>query len=418
MNIPFAQILRPQSIKDFIGQKHLLADTLPLAKIIANKLLHSMILWGPPGVGKTTLANLITDNCDYKLIKLSAVSDGTKKLREAIQIAKDYQKLAKHLILFVDEVHNFNKTQQDILLPFMESGLIIFIGATTENPAFAINKALLSRLKVYILEALSNDDLALILKRALTVIKPKITITDKAKKQIIISSDGDARRLLNYLQLLVNADIYNITTDDLQLILQDRVIDFNNDIDVFYQQLSAFHKSVRGSSPDGALYWYARMLQAGYDAKVIARRLLAIASEDIGNADPRALEICLNAWDIYHRVGDKEGHRAIAQAVIYCAIASKSNAVYLAFNSAMCDAQKEPHLSVPKHLCNANDKLSEKLARGVGYRYAHNEKDAYARGQKYFPDEIDNREYYQPTNRGLEAKIVKRLKQYKKWDNS
>ncbi len=414
MNIPFAQILRPENIQDFVGQKHLLASDLPLAKLIANKLLHSMILWGPPGVGKTTLAHLITDNCN--IIKLSAVSDGTKKLRQTIQIAKDYQKINKQLILFVDEVHNFNKTQQDILLPFIESGLIIFIGASTENPAFAINKALLSRLKVYILEALNKDDLALILKRALTIINPKITITNEAKKQIIITANGDARRLLNYLQLLVNADITNITITNLQFVLQDKVIDFNNDTDVFYRQLSAFHKSVRGSSPDGALYWYARILQAGYDAKIVARRLLAIASEDIGNADPRALEICLNAWDIYHRVGDKEGHRAIAQAIIYCAIASKSNAVYLAFNSAMADAKKESHLSVPKHLCNANDEFSKKLKRGIGYRYAHNEKDAYARGQKYFPDEIDTREYYQPTNRGLERKIAKRLKQYKKWD--
>lgn len=416
MKTPLAELLRPKKLVDFYGQKHILAADMPLTKSLANKCLHSMILYGPTGTGKTTLAQIMADIIDANFIQLSAINAGVKELREVIAIAQDYRKIKQQLVLFVDEVHSFNKSQQDVLLPHIENGVIIFIAATTQNPAFAINSALISRVKIYTLVKLKEQELDLILTRAMTFVATKITIKSSVKKQLIAAANGDGRLLLNYLDILIDSGIKDINSKNLANIVQNPVANFDNKADIFYQQLSAFHKSVRGSNPDAAVYWFARMISGGADAQVIARRLLAIASEDIGNADPKALEITLNAWDIYHRVGTKEGHRAIAQAAIYCAIAAKSNAVYLAFNAAMADAQKDGNLAVPKHLCNAIDSGAKDLGFGVGYRYAHNETNAYANGQTYFPDGIKNRQYYQPTDRGLEAKIAQRMAQYKQWD--
>ncbi len=406
--IPLAQKLRPKSLSDFVGQAHLLGTGLPLANAINTKQLHSLLLWGEPGCGKTTLAGLISQHIEADFVQLSAASDGVKSIKAVIQSAQSSQKLGRQLLLFVDEVHRFNKAQQDVLLPHIESGLILFIGATTQNPAFEINPALLSRVTVYRLKKLSIDALSSILSKASKT--QNIQLEPEAQTTLLNFANGDARRLLNYVQLLPK-QTRPINLQDIAPILDNKVASFDKGGDNFYQQLSAFHKSVRGSSPDGALYWFARMVGSGCDAKIIARRLLAIASEDIGNADPKALEITLNAWDIYHRVGDKEGLRAIAQAVVYCAIAAKSNALYLAWNTAQEHAKQTNHSSVPKHLCNAPTQFDKQAGLGADYRYAHNEPDALAKGQTYFPDELGEQAYYQPTNRGLEAKISQRLKQ-------
>ena len=411
---PLSEQLRPNKLANFFGQTHLLAPQSPLRLALENGRIHSMILWGPSGSGKTTLANLISQIVDGHFMQLSATSDGVKALRKVIEVAKSYEKINQQFILFVDEVHRFNKAQQDVLLPHIESGLLIFIGATTQNPAFEINQALLSRLAVHVFEKLKIEALDKIFKKAIT--RTDITMTSQAKKSLLAMANGDARRLLNTIELLQTTTKNPIKLTDLKSILSHQIGQFDKGGDVFYQQLSAFHKSVRGCCPDGALYWFSRMITAGCDAKIIARRLLAIASEDIGNADPRALEICLNAWDIYHRVGDKEGHRAIAQAIIYCAVASKSNAVYLAFNTAMAQAKQTSDLPVPKHLCNGSDSLSKALGVGEGYQYAHDQKNAYASGQTYFPDELGEQTYYVPNSRGLEQKITQRLKQYQQWD--
>ncbi len=408
---PLAEILRPISLDEFYSQTHLLNDTHPLKQAINNKQLHSMILWGPSGVGKTTLARIICNQVEGYYVQLSAVLDGVKELRAVIENAKKYQQIGQPTVLFVDEIHRFNKAQQDAFLPHIESGLITLIGATTENPSFEINRALLSRLSVYVLEALDEDGLLQILNRSLLSVE--IELDEAIKKQIIMASNGDARRLINIVEKLSQANLKTVDKQAVEGFLQDNVAGFDKGGDVFYQQLSAFHKSVRGSSPDAALYWMARMLVGGCDVKTIARRLLAIASEDIGNADPRALEITLNAWDVYERVGDKEGNRAIAQAAVYCAVAPKSNAVYKAFNQAMSEAKATANLAVPKHLCNASTQLMSEQGYGNGYRYAHDEKDAIAKGQTYFPKELGEQTYYVPTDRGLEIKIAKKLQSLK-----
>jgi putative ATPase len=313
-------------------------------------------------------------------------------------------------VLFVDEIHRFNKSQQDAFLPHIESGLITLIGATTENPSFELNRALLSRLRVYILNSLNAQELSVVATRAIEY--RKISFEDDGSlDSVIAASGGDARRLINIIEQLSQGDDKPLNKKDVSKILQGKISAFDKGGDIYYQQLSAFHKSVRGSSPDGALYWMARMLVSGCDAKVIARRLLAIASEDIGNADPRALQITLNAWDVYERVGDKEGNRAIAQAAVFCACAPKSNAVYKAFNEAMQAARETGDLEVPAHLCNASTKLMEELGYGEGYRYAHNEPDGFSAGQTYFPEAMGEQIYYQPTDRGLEIKIGEKLKQ-------
>ncbi|SMM99860.1 FIG065221: Holliday junction DNA helicase [uncultured Candidatus Thioglobus sp.] len=407
MNKPLAEKLRPIGLDAFFGQNHLLNNTHPLRQAIDNKQLHSMILWGPSGTGKTTLARIMCKQIDGHFAQLSAVLDGVKELRVVVENAKKFQNIGQKTVLFVDEIHRFNKAQQDGFLPHIESGLITLIGATTENPAFELNRALLSRMSVYVFEALDEQGLAKILQRCLAGVD--LALSDTIQKIIIQASGGDARRLINIVEKISQTD--SVTVENIGQFLQDKVAAFDKGGDIFYQQLSAFHKSVRGSSPDGALYWMARMLVAGCDPKTIARRLLAIASEDIGNADPRALEITLNAWDVYERVGDKEGNRAIAQAAVYCAIAPKSNAVYKAFNQAMAVAKETGDLPVPKHLCNAPTKLQSELGYGEGYCYAHNEADGFCAGQAYFPDEMGEQVYYQPVNRGLEIKISDKLKQ-------
>jgi len=407
---PLAEKLRPNSLDDFVGQSHILGTGNALGEALSNGQLHSMILWGPSGSGKTTLARIIASHVDGYFAQLSAVLGGVKDLRDIVENANKFQKIDKQTVLFVDEIHRFNKAQQDAFLPHIESGLIILIGATTENPSFELNSALLSRLSVYILNPLSETELNQILSIALK--HESLNISDEATlKQIINASGGDARRLINIIEQISLAKLNSLDANSIGKLLQNKISAFDKGGDIFYQQLSAFHKSVRGSSPDGALYWMSRMLVGGCDATIIARRLLAIASEDIGNADPRALEITLNAWNIYNRVGPKEGERAIAQAVVYCAIAPKSNAVYLAFSEAMNEAKRTCDLPVPKHLCNAPTSLMSELGYGQGYRYAHNEPGAIASGQKYFPDDIGESEYYLPTDRGLEIKISEKLKQ-------
>ena len=407
---PLAETLRPVDLSDFIGQQHLLDSDKPIGKAIKDNQLHSMILWGPSGVGKTTLARIICSQMGAHFEQMSAVLDGVKELRNIIKHAELYKQNNKSTILFVDEIHRFNKAQQDGFLPHIESGLLTLIGATTENPSFEINSALLSRARVYVLKKLSYEELEVIALRAMKV--QQIALEDDGSLALVIeNSDGDARRLINIIEQLANSSGKALKKTDVVKTLQKKLGSFDKGGDIFYQQLSAFHKSVRGSSPDGALYWMARMIVSGCDPKVIARRLLAIASEDIGNADPRALQICVNAWDVYERLGDKEGNRAIAQAAVFCACAPKSNAVYRAFNSAMEAAQESNDLEVPMHLRNAPTKLLEGLGHGKGYRYAHDEPDAFSKGQTYFPEEMGEKIYYEPNDRGLEIKIKEKLEQ-------
>ena len=407
---PLAETLRPTELKDFVGQQHLLDSDKPIGKAINDNQLHSMILWGPSGVGKTTLARIISSQMGAHFEQMSAVLDGVKELRNIIKHAELYKQNDKSTILFVDEIHRFNKAQQDGFLPHIESGLLTLIGATTENPSFEINSALLSRARVYVLKKLSNEQLEIIALRAMK--EQQISLQSDGSLALIIENcDGDARRLINIVEQLANSSGKPLSQSDVIKILQKKLSSFDKGGDIFYQQLSAFHKSVRGSSPDGALYWMARMIVSGCDPKVIARRLLAIASEDIGNADPRALQICVNAWDVYERLGDKEGNRAIAQAAVFCACAPKSNAVYRAFNSAIEAAKESNDLEVPIHLRNAPTKLLEELGHGKGYRYAHDEPGAISKGQSYFPEAMGERIYYEPTDRGLEIKIKEKLDQ-------
>ena len=407
---PLAETLRPTELKDFVGQQHLLDSDKPIGKAINDNQLHSMILWGPSGVGKTTLARIISSQMGAHFEQMSAVLDGVKELRNIIKHAELYKQNDKSTILFVDEIHRFNKAQQDGFLPHIESGLLTLIGATTENPSFEINSALLSRARVYVLKKLSNEQLESIALRAMK--EQQISLQSDGSLALIIENcDGDARRLINIVEQLASSSGKPLSQSDVIKILQKKLSSFDKGGDIFYQQLSAFHKSVRGSSPDGALYWMARMIVSGCDPKVIARRLLAIASEDIGNADPRALQICVNAWDVYERLGDKEGNRAIAQAAVFCACAPKSNAVYRAFNSAIEAAKESNDLEVPIHLRNAPTKLLEELGHGKGYRYAHDEPGAISKGQSYFPEEMGDRIYYEPTDRGLEIKIKEKLDQ-------
>ena len=407
---PLAETLRPNVLNNFVGQRHLLDPDRPIGKTLKNGQLHSMILWGPSGTGKTTLARILCNQVGSHFEQMSAVLGGVKELRVVLDHAKRYQQQNKNTVLFVDEIHRFNKSQQDAFLPHIESGLVTLIGATTENPSFEINSSLLSRLSVYILKPLNDEELGMIAGKALEYQSAKLE-DEESLARIIDASSGDARRLINIIEQLTQNSKKILNKQDVTKTLQQKMAAFDKGGDIYYQQLSAFHKSVRGSSPDGALYWMARMLVSGCDPKVIARRLLAIASEDIGNADPRALQITLNAWDVYERLGDKEGNRAIAQAAVFCACAPKSNAVYKAFNRAIKAAKDSGDLEVPRHLCNASTKLMEDLSYGEGYRYAHDEPDAFSPGQTYFPDDMGEQVYYEPTNRGLEIKIAEKLKQ-------
>lgn len=417
--LPLAAKMRPATVDDYFGQQHIIGPNTPLRNALLRKQCHSMILWGPPGTGKTTLAELVALHCDAHIERLSAVSAGVKDIRQAIESAKYYQEQGKRTILFVDEVHRFNKSQQDAFLPYIEDGTVTFIGATTENPSFELNRALLSRARIYVLKSLSEAELSDVLTRALNdkelgLGTLNLVLEEEAKNLLIELSGGDARRLLNYLEL--SADFLPLETQPKTLTIEqvkqavgEKVAQFDKQGDQFYDLISAFHKSVRGSSPDAALYWYARMLVAGCDPLYIARRLLAIATEDIGNADPRAMQVCLNAWDIFQRVGPAEGERAIAQATLYCASAAKSNAVYVAFKQALQDARDLPDYPVPEHLRNAPTSLMKDLGYGAQYRYAHDEAHAFAAGENYLPEKIKQRQYYHPNDRGLEIKLKAKL---------
>lgn len=423
---PLAARMRPTSIEEYVGQRHLVAPDKAIGRMIAGRRCHSMILWGPPGTGKTTLAELIAKYADSEVEKLSAISSGVKDIRETVARAKDrLMNQGKKTVLFVDEVHRFNKSQQDAFLPFIEDGTVSFIGATTENPSFELNNAILSRARVYILKAIDNDDLAELVKRALSdndrgLGKLQLNLSDANRDLLINLCGGDGRRLLNFLELCGDLveDNKEITEAIIEQATGNQMATFDKGGDHFYDLISAFHKSVRGSAPDAALYWYCRILVGGGDPLYVARRLLAIASEDIGNADPRALQIGLNAWDVFHRVGPAEGERAIAQATLYMAAAPKSNAVYTAFKQAKHDAQEQPSYDVPMHLTNAPTDLMKSMGRGAEYRYAHDEPNAYAAGETYLPPEMAGQKYYFPTERGLEKKIAEKLDYLQQLDAS
>ena len=424
---PLADRLRPQSLEDYFGQKHILAEGKPLFEAIKKGRLHSMIFWGPPGTGKTTLARLIAHQSEADFSPVSAVLSGVKEIREAVAKAKRQQdEHQRRTILFVDEVHRFNKSQQDAFLPHVEDGTVYFIGATTENPSFQLNNALLSRARVYVLRSLTEIELLQVLQRALGdtdrgLGKFTITITLDVQKMFADAADGDARKLLNLLDLAVELSIDEsdsavIDESVASEVLSGGVRRFDSHGEDFYNQISALHKAVRGSSPDAALYWMCRMLDGGCDPFFLARRIVRIASEDIGNADPRGLQLALNAWEAQERLGSPEGELALAQAVVYLSCAAKSNAVYTAYNAARSDAEQSGSLDVPLHLRNAPTKLMKQLDYGKHYRYTHDEPHAYAAGESYFPEEMPKREYYKPVARGLEIKIAEKLKKLKGLD--
>ncbi|MEI7995471.1 MAG: replication-associated recombination protein A [Methylococcaceae bacterium] len=423
---PLADRMRPKSLDDYVGQRHILKPGKPLYEAVLSGRLHSMIFWGPPGTGKTTLARLIARHSDAEFMPISAVLSGVKEIRAAVSEAKKIQ-LEQHrrTILFVDEVHRFNKSQQDAFLPHVEDGTVYFVGATTENPSFALNNALLSRARVYVLNALTGEDLRNVLENALNdqnrgLGSLGIKMADDIKRQFAEAADGDARRLLNLLEIAVELaaanDSHIINEACAREVLSGGVRRFDNQGEEFYNQISALHKSVRGSSPDASLYWLCRMMDGGCDLAYLARRIVRMASEDIGNADPRALQMAINAWEAQERLGSPEGELALAQAIVYLACAPKSNAVYKAYNAAMRDAKQSGSLAVPVHLRNAPTKLMKSLDYGKEYRYAHDEPEAYAAGENYFPDQLTGACYYQPVDRGLEIKIKEKLRHLQELD--
>ena len=417
---PLAARMRPATLDGFYGQEHLIGPGKPLREAIEGGALHSMIFWGPPGVGKTTLAKIIAASADAHFESISAVLSGVKEIRASIAKATEQRDLrGRKTILFVDEVHRFNKSQQDAFLPFVEDGTVVFIGATTENPSFELNNALLSRCRVYVLKSLDSDQIKIVIQQALRdqqsgLGERQLQLDDEALDLLANAADGDARRALNLLEIAndlasESGDVAAIDRGVLEQVLVGDTRRFDKGGEYFYDQISAMHKSVRGSSPDAALYWLCRMLDGGCDPIYIARRLVRMASEDIGNADPRALELAMSAWDVQERLGSPEGELALAQAVVYLAVAAKSNAVYSAFKATMADVRSLPSYEVPMHLRNAPTSLMKDLDYGKDYRYAHNEEGGYAPGERYLPEELSDKHYYQPTDRGLEKKISEKL---------
>ena len=420
---PLAASMRPLSLADFVGQQHIVGPGKPLATAIERGSLHSFILWGPPGVGKTTLARIAAQSANAQFLQLSAVLSGVKEIRAAIDSARQARGQGRATVLFVDEVHRFNKSQQDAFLPHVEDGTLVFIGATTENPSFEVNSALLSRARVYRLRSLEVNQIESLLKRALDTHLKDVDIGPEQLSRLANSADGDGRRALAQLELA--ADLALEPGDSGRRVIDDSVLDeisrsslrrFDKGGDAFYDQISALHKAVRGSDPDASLYWMARMLDGGCDPLYLARRVVRMASEDIGNADPRGLELALNAWQVQERLGSPEGELAIAQAIVYLACAAKSNAVYTAFKAARRAAEEHGSLDVPLHLRNAPTTLMREQGFGKAYRYAHDEPEAYAAGERYFPDGMAPEQYYRPVARGLEIRIAEKLMHLRELD--